>query len=274
MTETITGKLALKKSISDLFYNLISRPGLCGDKNTFRALVYHSITDKFAADDFAQMTTPKELFEKQISFLRDNGYEVFSCSQMVDTLYRKTPIPGKVVCITFDDGFKDNLLYAKPILEAYGYKATIFLAVDFVEKGGPYLGWDDIKDLSAGGVFEFGSHTCSHRKLSELTKQKLEYEITRSKEILESKLGRRVDLFAYPFGSYDSFDKDTMEIVKRAGYRAAFTNVIGSVNMASDPFRLNRTRISWTDDIYEFRKEIIGSYDWYKIWQRLSRTNG
>lgn len=267
----LPGKLIFKKAVSGLFAGVRSLSGRKYPGNGFRALNYHSISDKFSDRDIcAQMTTPRGLFEDQMRFLKERGYSVLSCSEAVNMMGGSAAMPPKSVCITLDDGFKDNLVNGLPALERYGLKATIFLTVDYIGRGGEYLNWDDIKTLSGSGLISFGSHSMSHRKLSLLGTADLEKELVTSKHILEDRLAAAVDLFAYPFGSYGSFDSKTEEFLRSCGYRAAFTTIAGFNTLNTDPFRLRRTRISWYDDKTEFAKELSGDYDWYRMWQMMA----
>ncbi len=257
-------KLIFKKAVSGIF----SRTRfLRRDSEGFRVLNYHSIPGESLKEDADQMTTPKEYFARQLKYLNENRYNVISCGEAVKNTGLRVAMPPRSVCITFDDGFKDNLTNALPALEKYGFKATIFPAVDYIGKNSDFLAWDEIKGLSKTGLISFGAHSLSHRRLSSLNDNDLEREAGLSKSILEDNLGMRVDLFAYPFGSYGSFDGRAEQILMAKGYKAAFTTIAGSNTAGTDLFRLRRTRISWYDDEKEFPKELAGDYDWYRVWQ-------
>lgn len=268
----MTKKLILKKAISalieqfDLFFG--SRKYAKGA----RVLNYHSIPDEFDDGDFYQMTTPKDIFSEQMRFLYENKYSVISCGELVEKITNSQPIEPKTVAITFDDGFKDNITNAFPILERYKFNATIFLTTGLIGRDAEQLNWDDISYLSKTSVFSFGAHSLTHKKLAGLDKSELEKEIGMPKIILEQVLKKPVDIFAYPFGCYGSFDKNSNDMLKFKGYKAAFTTIIGCNTVNTDPYALKRTRISWFDDKKEFAKEMIGAYDWYALWQRLTRT--
>jgi len=268
----ISKKLILKKRIADLAFFMKSSYKCDVNGEVCRVLNYHSVTDAFHSGDAYQMTTPRPLFEKQMMFLSSNGYNVISCDDLVDAFIEQKRLPEKAVCITFDDGFKDNMTNALPVLEKYGFNATVFLTADFLGKNKDYLDQKDIRRLYSTGLFLFGGHSYSHRKLLGLVEAELEYELVLSKKVLEDNIGGPIRLFAYPFGSYRSFDKRTEDCLKRNGYMAAFTTIAGFNTYNSDLFRLRRTRISWFDDEKEFRKELCGAYDWYNIWQKINQT--
>lgn len=269
----IPGKLILKKAISEISFRLRSPFRNRVDANNYRVLNYHSISDDFLNDDiYAQMTTPKKSFDDQLKFIKENRYNVLSCDEVVCRVMENVPMPPRAICITFDDGFKDNLTNGLPILEKYGFKATIFLTVDYIGKSRKYMNWDSIKLLSNTKLVSFGAHSLSHRRLRDLSLEELERELVVSKKVLEENLMKKVDLFAYPFGSYDSFDLRAEKVLKSGGYKAAFTTIAGLNTPKTNLFRLRRTRISWYDDKKEFKKELEGDYDWYSVWQMAGRT--
>jgi peptidoglycan/xylan/chitin deacetylase (PgdA/CDA1 family) len=267
----LTGKLLLKKTVSEAIFRL----GLCkstsGTTDGFRALNYHSITDSLSENDAYQMTTPRQIFEDHMAYLKENHYSVVTCDEAVGALIDKKPLPPRSVCITFDDGFKDNLTNAVPILKRNGFRATIFLTADYVGKSKEYLDWDEVGSIARAGAVSFGAHTMSHRRLRGLDADQLHREIVASKRVLEDRIGVPVDLFAYPFGSYGSFNRNTKESLRSNGYKAAFTTVAGFNKTGTDVFALNRTRVSWYDDEREFEKQLSGSYDWYRLWQMMAR---
>lgn len=97
-------------------------------------LMYHSV----APDDVAEFIDPPnrlapEMFERQMAFLSEHR-RVVSLSQMVDQIASGVSPAAGTVCITFDDGYLDNLITAAPILEKYRLPATLFLATGYVAR--------------------------------------------------------------------------------------------------------------------------------------------
>lgn len=134
----------------------------------------------------------------------------------------------KPIVITFDDGYMDNFLHAAPILESYGFRATIFCVSrksgsvsdwtsEPVWAGIPLMNRGHLRELDRMG-FEIGSHSRSHPDLSRLSLSEAREEIEGSRRDLEDLLGRAVETFCYPYGA---FAKPTVEIVRSAGYRYA-----------------------------------------------------
>lgn len=98
------------------------------------------------------------------------------------------------------------------------------------------LSWDEVQTLDAAGV-EIGSHTVTHPILTQVTKERLRYEIHVSKARLQARLGRAVDLFCYPNGDYHN---DAVREVERAGYACAVTTDYGFNEATQSVLQLRR----------------------------------
>ena len=104
--------------------------------------------------------------------------------------------------------------------------------------------------MKNSGIFEFGAHTLNHPKLSQLNLMSAEKEIIQPKEILENRLGRKCDFFAYPFGD---FNEQTVVIVKK-NFKAAFTVKNGAVKYGDNLMKLKRNSIDSAVNFYQFKK--------------------
>jgi peptidoglycan/xylan/chitin deacetylase (PgdA/CDA1 family) len=133
-------------------------------------LMYHSV----AAEDAATFIEPgnridPRTFERQMAYLAAER-RVMPLAELVDIVADGRALPADTVCITFDDGYRDNLTVAAPILERYRLPATLFLATGYVERGENQ--WSDTlhllsrKDLHAQ-LLE-ASHAERMRVLAEL----------------------------------------------------------------------------------------------------------
>lgn len=97
-----------------------------------------------------------------------------------------------------------------------------------------------IKEMADSGLVNIGAHTCSHPFLPLLPRDEQRKEIAESKERLEQLTGRKINLFAYPYGSPDSYTRETKAIVKELGFAAAFVVKPGCIKPGHDPFTLKR----------------------------------
>ncbi|MGC1932245.1 MAG: polysaccharide deacetylase family protein [Candidatus Nitrosopolaris sp.] len=104
---------------------------------------------------------------------------------------------NKVVMINFDDGRKSQLIYAKPILDKYGFKASFFLICGRVGTQPSWMNWQDIAELKKDGM-DIESHTMTHANLNKLSANALNYEIGGSKQCF-AKHGYNTTIFGYPF---------------------------------------------------------------------------
>lgn len=153
--------------------------------------------------------------------------------------------------LTFDDAYRDVLAIV-PMLERMGVPATVFAAAAYAADGRPLdvpelaaeaerapgrlatMRWDELRELAERG-FEIGSHTVTHPHLPLLTDVEIERELVESRERVESALGRRCRLLAYPYGEHDARVRET---ARRSGYAAAFG--LWSGTRADDRYALPR----------------------------------
>jgi peptidoglycan/xylan/chitin deacetylase (PgdA/CDA1 family) len=191
-------------------------------------LGYHSISDR-RHDALAVSVND---FDYQLRWLAGCGYRSLTLAEF---MAGTEDLDGRVVIITFDDGYADNYRLAFPILQRYGFLATVFLVSEYVNTGRVFpwdkskitgagerslyevLSWDQVEEMGAYGI-EFGSHTCSHRELPRLSEAECWDEISRSRKELGVRLGHEVVSFSYPRGC---LSPEVISQVTKAGYRGA-----------------------------------------------------
>jgi peptidoglycan/xylan/chitin deacetylase (PgdA/CDA1 family) len=206
-------------------------------------LLYHRLEG--AAGGIYSITP--ELFEEHLRKLKENGLEVISMSDFLAWRRGEKSIPRKSVIITIDDGYASAYDIARPILKKHGYPWTYFVYTKFVGTGGKSISWEQLAALREEGV-EIGSHTVSHidlrdakGKSAEAYEQWLREEIIGSKQIIEKHIGGKCTVFAYPVGG---FNQRVRELVKEAGYEAAFTAYGQRVTHSASADRVGR--YSWS----------------------------
>lgn len=148
-------------------------------------------------------------------------------------------MPEKTAVITIDDGYRSIWENAVPLLEKYGYSATVFVPTSHVG-GGNYLSWQQIAELQKKG-FEIGNHSNSHEYFLNHPEgriaEKFEKDLKKSHELFRRHLGGVPDLYAYPFGEYNP---EMTEVLKKYGYRAAAAQKSGVICTESNRFALPR----------------------------------
>ncbi|MDA8141393.1 MAG: polysaccharide deacetylase family protein [Desulfobacteraceae bacterium] len=210
-------------------------------------LCYH----RFGADGDSPLSIPGDIFEQQMSYLKENGFTVITPEQLSEFLEYRAPLPKKSVLITVDDGYSSFFSVAFPILKKYGFSATIFVYVNYIGVSSKALSWDQLRTLKAEGV-TIGSHTIMHSDLSKQGQgesdqaylKRLEHEIVDSKKKIDARLEQDTLYFAYPFGRAN--DK-AMAVTQKAGYKLAMTVHHGSNPFYANAFALQRDQVLQRD---------------------------
>jgi O-antigen/teichoic acid export membrane protein/peptidoglycan/xylan/chitin deacetylase (PgdA/CDA1 family) len=241
-----------------------------------RILAYHRIS---ADRDF--LAVRPNAFRRQLEILLEREFRPITLRQGVDLIRSGRPIDDHYVCITFDDGYLDNVEIALPHLEDLGMPATIFLPTDVMSGWATYhwytnppppMTWDDARTVAAGGLVSFEAHGTSHRALPHLSDDELREELLGSRAAISEELGVPSTIFCYPAGLHG--DRE-VQMARAAGYMAAVTTQPG-VNLAGDDlFRLRRTTIAWSDSEHTFGLKVAGAIDrlsGVETWVRARRA--
>lgn len=246
-------------------------------------LCYHSV-NKSAAD----LSVDPETFREQMLTLRGMGYSFKGFGDLVYDILRWGPPKHNVACITFDDGFEDNLTQAAPILSELGIPATVFVTSglmlgdqrtmdhfrDLTRYDTTFLSPDQLPELRKHGI-EVGAHTHTHRNLARLTIDQMRDEITRSKQIVEDALGEPVRSFAYPFGKRGiHYNENTVNLVREAGFQGAAAVAFRSVTARNSlkVFEIPRFFVNRSDSPLNFRRKVEGYMDWLGPIQESAPT--
>ena len=223
------------------------------DSRTLRVLMYHKVNDV----PENPVTVPVSQFDEQMAQLRELGYRPVDLDAVLAYYVDGVPLPPRAVLITFDDGYRDNLQNAAPILEKHGYPAVLFMPVAYLDAGRPLphderlatrgvvnrtLGWRELAELEAAGI-RVESHGIGHRPLADLELDEAAREITLSKLKLEERLGRPVRAFAYVKGSEAHYRPVHLSLLRQAGYDIAFTSISGANGPRTDPLQLHRYNV-------------------------------
>ena len=201
---------------------------------------------------------PKK-FKKQMAYLKRTGYQVVSLDELVNSIKNGGQLNSKSVVITLDDGYMDNWENAFPILQEFGFTATIFVISqligrtnEWIQKGGEnrrkLLGWRELEIMATEGI-SIGAHTKTHPSLTEVGVEFATEEIQGVKKDLEDRLGMTINFFAYPYGKMNETVK---EIVRNTGYKAAFSTLSGFNGKNEDLYKLRRLDIYGTDSLLQF----------------------
>jgi len=218
-------------------------------------LLYHD----FSRTQTSKMKVLESSFEAQMRFLKENDYHVITLDRFLDFMEYKEQIPEKSVVITIDDGWKSLYTIAFPILKKYNFPATLFVYTDFVG-GKKALTWNQIKELAEYG-FDIQCHTKTHRYLTKMKDEEsfkgffksVEAELIYPKKMLQKKINRDCNCLAYPYGKTSSL---LAAMLKKHGYRAAFTVTRGGNPFYLSNYNINRSAIYGHYDLEKFKKNL------------------
>ena len=268
-------------------------------------LMYHSVSDdpESVLTPYYRTVTPPRVFAAQMALLKAEGYRVVTLSEgLVMQAARAAGAEGpgqnanghphppatNPVVLTFDDGLRDFLINAFPILQRYGFSATVFLPTAFIAddrsvisnverrtfKTRECLIWSEVARLHQAGI-EFGSHTVHHPRLVDLEWPEIENELRESKREIEDHLGAAACTFAYPYAFPQAdkrFANHFRELLAVSGYRSCVTTAIGRARVSVDLLRLPRLPINGADGPALFEAKLAGAYDWLALPQALTKT--
>jgi peptidoglycan/xylan/chitin deacetylase (PgdA/CDA1 family) len=205
-------------------------------------------------------------FARQMQFLRLLGYRGVSLKDLQP--YLRGERTGKVLGISFDDGYLNNHSNALPVLDKLGFTATCY-AVSALPGG--HNDWDagigvprqalmDVghwRDWLAAGM-DIGSHTRNHADLTVLGDAQARAEIAGARTELEDRFAVPVEHFCYPYGRYTRRDRD---LVEAAGYATATTTHRGRARPGEDVFLLPRVIVAQATQLWNFWLKISTAYE-------------
>ena len=214
--------------------------------NYVSIITFHRVNDY----DSSSLTLPRKIFDELMEEISKN-YKPISLQDLIKKIRDGKELDKKTVVITFDDGYKDNILCAAPILLKYNIPATFFITSGYIntEKVFPWdrqsnvkhpsMTWNEVRELVSMG-FDIGAHTINHANLGMVSLDIARTEIMGCKEQIENEINKEVNTFAYPFGGRDNVKDDVIELIRKAGFDCCCSAFGGKVTMDSDLYNLYR----------------------------------
>jgi peptidoglycan/xylan/chitin deacetylase (PgdA/CDA1 family) len=226
--------------------------------------MYHHISSAPAADELtAGLTVTDEDFARQLAYLKCAGYTSITVAQLFSAVDGLAGLPAKGVILTFDDGYDDAYTDAFPALRDAGLVGSFAIITGFVEGGGPYATWAQLKEMHVAGM-EITSHTATHIDLGEADDFSLHQQLYDSKAALAQRLGQDTPFLVYPAGEpFRSGSAESQQRVvaalREAGYRGALLDGSGTIDQdPAAPYALNRVRVSGGEGLGTFAASIGG----------------
>ncbi|PPB79513.1 peptidoglycan/xylan/chitin deacetylase (PgdA/CDA1 family) [Albidovulum inexpectatum] len=235
-------------------------------------LMYHSISNRGGATSI----TP-EVFLSQVDALAQSGLPVITMDDLLAARRGGPALPDRSIILTFDDGFRDFLDTAWPVLSRHGFRPIVYLPTAHVGRAERWAGgaeppralmsWAEIRALAAEGVL-FGSHTVSHADLDLLDGDASMAELIVSRRKLEDILDRPVRHFAPPYGRAGPEVRSQIAQV----YETSVGTRLGQATAKSDPFDLPRIEMFYFTDLSRWRDWLAGKGKAYLVLRRGLRA--
>lgn len=220
-----------------------------------QVLMFHSIGGKAMGDIQGRYSIDPDNFRSQMKMLKTmdgNGVNIVPFGQFAP----------RSLSITFDDGYKDNLTIAAPILAKLEIPFHIFLCPTFIDSNSEeFLTRLDVQRLCQSSNSTFGVHGFSHRPLTALDPSEALAELQLSFDWLKDLSGESIPTVSYPHGAVDS---NVREMVKHVGFHLAASSKFGPLSIPQDPFSIPRIDVWSTDTPTTLKAKIAGKWDWMK----------
>lgn len=230
-------------------------------------LMYHQIDKRPTRGAMMRgLVVSPQAFARQMGLLKALGYQGLSMSALM--AYLRGERQGKVVGISFDDGYVNNLEHAMPVLQRNGFSATCYMVSG--QLGGSNV-WDHVKGIAAkplmqaaqarawvAGGQEVGAHTRSHVDLRQLSAAQAMQEIAGCKAELQDACGAAVNQFCYPYGFYTPA---IAAQVQEAGYAAATTTTRARAQPGDSLWELPRVPVMGSVWLPQFWRKVATAYE-------------
>ena len=229
-------------------------------------LMYHSIESMPKSTVMRSLHVSPKRFKFQMWLLDKLGYQCLSLNKLKP--YLEGEKHGKVIGLTFDDGYQNNLINAAPILIKYKFSATCYIVSESIGTSNtwdlnnkitqrPLMTEEEIHEWLRLGM-DIGAHTKTHADLTSISEENAFSELSDCKSELEKKFKITVSDFCYPFGR---FNQEVYKLTMKAGYSSATTMVRGRANRFSNRLQLPRIPVTHHTLPHLFLAKILTNYE-------------
>jgi len=181
-------------------------------------LMYHQIMELSpeAEQDIRDWVIPPAHLEEQLAYLAAHGFQNVNVDRVVAYLRDREPLPPQPIVISMDDGYRTVYTAARPLLQKYGFTASLFVQSGRAENSG-FLSWEHMRVLRDEGYY-LGSHSIDHPDLLAVEPAEVLRQVRDSKATIESNVGQPVTVFCYPLGKHNAA---LISLLQKEGYEAA-----------------------------------------------------
>jgi peptidoglycan/xylan/chitin deacetylase (PgdA/CDA1 family) len=222
--------------------------------------MYHAFDTREVGDRYV---ISAKKFRRQLGIISLLGYRVIGLGEFIAAMRDGGELPNRPVVITIDDGYRDNLEVAAPILRERGLKATVFIVSGRIGKSnnwdetGAVAGRELVDESHAAFLrragLEIGAHTRTHASLIEVDDAAVIDEVSASRAELDGLLDDRQSTFAYPYGQ---FDDRSVAAVEEAGFRGAVTVENRLARLSDHPMLIPRIEIRGSESLASFLRKL------------------
>ncbi len=218
------------------------------------ALLYHDITNERHDESLSPAS-----FSAQMEWLYANGCRTLAMNEIEGFIKGGT---GQAVMLTFDDGYASLMEYVFPLINEYGFKATVNIIGQTVDRHTllnsrrPALSWDECGYLMESGLVELGCHSYAlhvPRGVLSVSYPAIEKDLEQFQDRYTKELGKRCTIIAWPYGIYD---EKCIEIARKAGFVYFLTSKEGYIGRGSVVSELPRLNINGRLDLISFQQYI------------------
>lgn len=239
-----------------------------------KILAYHRVTDLHARPLAVSCAT----FRSHLQCLSSRRCASVTLRGLYADYIQPRRLPkGKLAVVTFDDGYRDNKINAWPMLQEFGFQATLFATVGYVGRETLFpwdqekiadpqaqdycMGWEELAQLDGQGM-EIASHTMTHAFLSHIEPGQALSEMVQAKEVLTGRLGKPVLSVCYPAGQQNAA---VLDLANQAGYKVGVvTQPRNAPRVPVTNLSLPRVGLYYRDSGLRFRLKMSGLFDVYR----------
>lgn len=208
-------------------------------------LMYHGFNDNPGKDVWTVSTSE---FEEQMKCLKNNNFTPILPHQIALAAKGLYVLPSKPVIITMDDGFRNNVLIAEPIMRKYGMKGICYLIMSHIEdteaqrsqyRSNDNLIWPEVREAMKRGTLTFGVHSISHSS----DKFRQSHEVTPARYLFRKKTGIKTKSYCYPHGLAPDILRDAVKNKKRYSTAMVCDDKVFSFSVKADLYRIPRVSV-------------------------------
>ena len=200
-------------------------------------LMYHRFND----ERFPSTSISSKKFDEQMSYLKKENFTVLPISDLVSYFENKLELPDRSIFITIDDGYKSFYKNGYPILKKNDFPFSVFLSSSFVSNAtNDFMSWEMLRELSLNNG-DILNHTVSHPSLIKLENSEIKKEILDAEKVISLNMNGMNKIISYPYGDSNPIVE---KIVQELGYKIAFAQHSGPVNIKESKFKIPRFSIN------------------------------